>query len=163
MEWCFEWNNHPIYNAIRNPINNNAVAAEKGVVAKKRDFEEVREPGLVGEQEAVLTDDELQRKVLEVLKEQVGKLHRQDKEKRDALLGVFLGTHSFNITISADNRREFEHLSKMQRPDPKIINKDGSRVRKQEYNAVINQVLEKSIFHVSDLVYQIQLSRLSTW
>jgi len=43
--------------------------------------------------------------------------------ERDSLLGVLLGTHPFNVTISANHRRLVEHGSKMMKgkKEPAIV------------------------------------------
>ena len=136
--------------AINNAINNAkwnrrkiAEATAKLQATKKRMFEEMKAEGSLteGQDNDLLTQQELHRQIIESLKSHVRRLHQAgNNAERDSLLGVLLGINAFNVTMSAQHRRQIEHGCKMSRANPPIVKADGGKLSLEEYNAIIDQV-----------------------
>jgi len=135
------------HNPKNNPKNNpqnNLKQSEERTRAKKRTLEEMLADGSVpdGKDDVDLTQEQLDHQITKALQDKVSDLHEQGlAAERDSLLGVFLGTHPFNVTISANHRRLVEHGTKMARKEPAIVKQDGSKLTLHEYDSKINQVL----------------------
>ena len=122
----------------------NLKVSEERTRAKKRKLDEYLANGPVpdGKDDVGLTQEQLDHQITKALQDKVSDLHDEGlAAERDCLLGVFLGTHAFNVTISANHRRLVEHGFKMIRKDPVIVKQDGSKLKLHEYDSKIDQVL----------------------
>ena len=121
----------------------NRITTAKLEATKKRTFEEMKAEGSLteGQDNEILTQQELHRQIIESLQSHVRRLHQAgNNAERDSLLGVLLGINAFNVTMSAHHRRQIEHGCKMSRANPPIVKADGGKLSLEEYNALIDQV-----------------------
>ena len=70
----------------------------------------------------------------------------EDEAAFNAVAGLLRGENAFNVTKAGEHRANIEHVSKHQRPNVHIVNENGSRLSKADYNDAIYQfVLYKSM------------------